>query len=45
MIKLMKDFIVVYVLVLFFFYNKWIGVILKKICLVVMYVLIFGFVI
>lgn len=44
MIKLMKDFIVVYVLVLFFF-NKWIGVILKKICLVVMYVLIFGFVI
>lgn len=29
MIKLMKDVIVVYVLVLFFF-NKWIGVILKK---------------
>lgn len=44
MIKLMKDVIVVYVLVLFFF-NKWIGVILKKIFLVVMYVLIFGFVI
>lgn len=44
MIKLMKDVIVVYVLVLFFL-NKWIGVILKKIFLVVMYVLIFGFVI
>lgn len=39
----MKDFTVVHVLASFF-YNKWIGAILKKICLVAMHVLIFGFV-
>lgn len=44
MIKLMKDFTVVHVLASFFFYNKWIGAILKKIFLVAMHVLIFGFV-
>lgn len=39
----MKDVTVVHVLAPFFF-NKWIGAILKKIFLVAMHVLIFGFV-
>lgn len=44
MIKLMKDVTVVHVLIAPFFFNKWIGAILKKIFLVAMHVLIFGFV-
>lgn len=43
MIKLMKDVTVVHVLAPFFF-NKWIEAVLKKILLVAMHVLIFGFV-